>query len=136
MPMRWGLVPWWWKKKAKEAPATFNARAETVAEKPMFARHSHQVLKRRAERQKANHFQCHILHGSERAFVRAMAPYSPQDNDLSTHAHAFIQVHNVLVVHAKASVRDESADRFRIVGAVDGVLTSAAQGQCRRAHRI
>jgi putative SOS response-associated peptidase YedK len=36
MPMRWGLVPWWWKKKAKEAPATSNARAETVAEKPMF----------------------------------------------------------------------------------------------------
>jgi putative SOS response-associated peptidase YedK len=36
MPMRWGLVPWWWKKKAKEAPATFNARAESVAEKPMF----------------------------------------------------------------------------------------------------
>ena len=36
VPMRWGLVPWWWKKKAKEAPATFNARAETVAEKPMF----------------------------------------------------------------------------------------------------
>ena len=34
--MRWGLVPSWWKKKAKEAPATFNARAETVAEKPMF----------------------------------------------------------------------------------------------------
>ena len=36
VPMRWGLVPWWWKKKAKEMPATFNARAETVAEKPMF----------------------------------------------------------------------------------------------------
>ena len=36
MPMRWELVPWWWKKKAKEAPATFNARAETVAEKPTF----------------------------------------------------------------------------------------------------
>src|SRR5580704_16220865 len=35
-PMRWGLVPSWWKKKAKEMPATFNARAETVAEKPMF----------------------------------------------------------------------------------------------------
>ena len=68
--------------------------------------------------------------------LRAMAPHSPQDNDLSTHAHAFIQVHNVLVVHAKASVRDESADRSRIVGAVDGVLTSAAQGQRRRAHRI
>jgi len=36
VPMRWGLVPWWWKKKIKEMPATFNARAETVADKPMF----------------------------------------------------------------------------------------------------
>jgi putative SOS response-associated peptidase YedK len=36
VPMRWGLVPSWWKKKAKETPSTFNARAETVAENPMF----------------------------------------------------------------------------------------------------
>ena len=36
VPMRWGLIPSWWKKTAKEAPSTFNARAETVAEKPMF----------------------------------------------------------------------------------------------------
>jgi putative SOS response-associated peptidase YedK len=36
VPMRWGLVPSWWKKTAKEVPSTFNARAETVAEKPMF----------------------------------------------------------------------------------------------------
>jgi putative SOS response-associated peptidase YedK len=35
-PMRWGLVPAWWKKTAKEAPASFNARVESVAEKPMF----------------------------------------------------------------------------------------------------
>ena len=34
--MRWGLVPFFWKKTLKEVPATFNARAETVAEKPMF----------------------------------------------------------------------------------------------------
>ena len=34
--MRWGLVPSWWKKTAKETPSTFNARAETVADKPMF----------------------------------------------------------------------------------------------------
>jgi putative SOS response-associated peptidase YedK len=43
MPMRWGLVPRWWKKPLKELPATFNARAESVAEKPMvrdaFKRH-------------------------------------------------------------------------------------------------
>src|SRR5271169_6289941 len=30
------LVPYFWKKSLKEVPATFNARAETVAEKPMF----------------------------------------------------------------------------------------------------
>jgi putative SOS response-associated peptidase YedK len=36
VPMRWGLVPAWWKKLLKEVPATFNARAESVTEKPMF----------------------------------------------------------------------------------------------------
>jgi putative SOS response-associated peptidase YedK len=36
VPVRWGLVPAWWKKSLKEVPSTFNARAETVAEKPMF----------------------------------------------------------------------------------------------------
>jgi putative SOS response-associated peptidase YedK len=36
-PMRWGLVPSWWSKLLKEMKsATFNARAETVVEKPMF----------------------------------------------------------------------------------------------------
>lgn len=34
--MRWWLVPNWWKKDLKSVPATFNARAETVATKPMF----------------------------------------------------------------------------------------------------
>jgi putative SOS response-associated peptidase YedK len=34
---RWGLIPGWWSKSLKEMRlATFNARAETVAEKPMF----------------------------------------------------------------------------------------------------
>jgi putative SOS response-associated peptidase YedK len=36
VPMRWGLVPYWWKKTLKELPATFNARVESVADKPMF----------------------------------------------------------------------------------------------------
>ena len=40
--MRWGLVPFFWKKRLKEGPATFNARAE-VHEKPMFR----EVFKRR-----------------------------------------------------------------------------------------
>src|ERR1035438_1505244 len=31
--MRWGLIPGWWKKTAREVPSTFNARAETVAQK-------------------------------------------------------------------------------------------------------
>ena len=34
--MRWGLIPYWWKKPLKQLPATFNARAESVAGKPMF----------------------------------------------------------------------------------------------------
>jgi putative SOS response-associated peptidase YedK len=34
--MRWGLAPSWWKKPLSELPSTFNARAETVADKPMF----------------------------------------------------------------------------------------------------
>ena len=34
--MRWGLVPGWWSKGLKDVPATFNARAETVSDKPMF----------------------------------------------------------------------------------------------------
>jgi putative SOS response-associated peptidase YedK len=37
VPMRWGLIPSWWSKPLKEMRlATFNARAETVATKPMF----------------------------------------------------------------------------------------------------
>jgi putative SOS response-associated peptidase YedK len=36
VPARWQLIPPRWKKPLKELPATFNARAETVAEKPMF----------------------------------------------------------------------------------------------------
>jgi putative SOS response-associated peptidase YedK len=37
VPMRWGLIPAWWNKPLKEMRlATFNARAETVATKPMF----------------------------------------------------------------------------------------------------
>ena len=35
-PMRWGLVPSWWRKPLAELPSTFNARAETLGEKPMF----------------------------------------------------------------------------------------------------
>jgi putative SOS response-associated peptidase YedK len=34
--MRWGLIPYWWKKPLKQLPASFNARAESVTDKPMF----------------------------------------------------------------------------------------------------
>jgi putative SOS response-associated peptidase YedK len=36
VPVRWGLVPYWWKKPVKQMAATFNARAETVASTPTF----------------------------------------------------------------------------------------------------
>ena len=32
--MRWGIIPGWWKITAKEVPSTFDARAETIAQKP------------------------------------------------------------------------------------------------------
>jgi putative SOS response-associated peptidase YedK len=34
--MRWGLVPFFWKKSLKAVPATFNARAEGIASNGMF----------------------------------------------------------------------------------------------------
>jgi putative SOS response-associated peptidase YedK len=35
VPMRWGLVPFWWPKPLKELKAaTFNARVETIANNP------------------------------------------------------------------------------------------------------
>jgi putative SOS response-associated peptidase YedK len=34
--MLWGLIPNWWNKPVKQLPATFNARAATVADRPMF----------------------------------------------------------------------------------------------------
>jgi putative SOS response-associated peptidase YedK len=36
VPMRWGLIASWWGRSLRELPATFNARAETVAVKAMF----------------------------------------------------------------------------------------------------
>src|SRR5215467_12975335 len=36
VPMRWGLIPYWWKKPLKQLPTTFNARAESVVDKPCF----------------------------------------------------------------------------------------------------
>lgn len=35
VPMRWGLVPSWWKKPLKDLPSTINAWVKT-AQKPMF----------------------------------------------------------------------------------------------------
>jgi putative SOS response-associated peptidase YedK len=37
--MRWGIIPSWWSKPLKEMKlATFNARVESIKEKPMFRR--------------------------------------------------------------------------------------------------
>ena len=44
IPMRWGLIAAWWNKPLKELKlATFNARAESIATKPMFATRSRGV---------------------------------------------------------------------------------------------
>lgn len=36
VPARWGLIPDWWRKPLSDLPATHNARAEGLAERPMF----------------------------------------------------------------------------------------------------
>jgi len=36
VPMHWRLIPYRWKKPLTQLPATFNARAESVADKPIF----------------------------------------------------------------------------------------------------
>jgi putative SOS response-associated peptidase YedK len=36
IPMRWGLIPEWWKQEANKVGATFNARGEEAASKAMF----------------------------------------------------------------------------------------------------
>src|SRR5215217_1060230 len=38
VPMRWGLVPYWWKDKANKTPATFNARADSAGEAVLSCR--------------------------------------------------------------------------------------------------
>jgi putative SOS response-associated peptidase YedK len=38
VPMRWGLIPAWWSQPLKEMRlVTFNARSDSIADKPMFA---------------------------------------------------------------------------------------------------
>jgi putative SOS response-associated peptidase YedK len=37
VPMRWGLIPGWWQKPLRDMRlSTFNARAESIADRPMF----------------------------------------------------------------------------------------------------
>ena len=36
VPMRWDLIPWWWRRPLKDKPPTFNARVETVGKLAMF----------------------------------------------------------------------------------------------------
>src|SRR5260370_40645298 len=34
--MRWGLVPYWWKRALKQVPAALTARAESGVSRPVF----------------------------------------------------------------------------------------------------
>src|SRR5262249_6013096 len=105
----------------------WNTRTATVAK--CFKRFVRLGLKER----RANRRACSEL---KHDGYRLRTPHSPQDNNLSAHAHACIQVHNVLVVHANTSVRDEPSDRSLTVRAVDGGLTATANCQRCCTHRI
>src|SRR5262249_30025881 len=51
-------------------------------------------------------------------------------------ADAVIEIEHVRVVHANAAIRDEAADRSRVVGAVNGVFPASAERQGGRTHGI
>ncbi len=72
VPIRWGLVPSWWKKTLKELPSTFNARADTVADKPMFR----SAFKRsRCLIQQFGYYKWQMTpSGKQPYYTRAMAP--------------------------------------------------------------
>src|ERR1700690_1815386 len=57
------------------------------------------------------------------------------DDDRRADRDQTIELADVAVVHADTAVRDEAADQFRTIGAMDGIF-AAAQGECGRAHRI
>jgi putative SOS response-associated peptidase YedK len=70
VPMRWGLIPAWWKKAAKDVPPTFNARAETVADKPMFRT----AFKRsRCIVPASGYYECKTINGAKQPFYFSAA---------------------------------------------------------------
>ncbi len=60
---------------------------------------------------------------------------SPRNHDARADADAAVELHDVFVIHANATVRHETADRARRIGAVDGIFT-AGQRHGRRSHRV
>src|SRR3954465_7621924 len=56
-------------------------------------------------------------------------------HDRGADADPVKQVNDVLVVHANAAIRGKGADRGRLIGAVNGILT-ARQGHRARTPRI
>src|SRR5450755_886430 len=62
-----------------------------------------------------------------RRTARAARP-SPLDDHRRADIDPAIELADVAIVHADTAVRDEAADRARIVGAVNGIF-AAAQGE-------
>src|SRR5271169_6586902 len=62
-------------------------------------------------------------------------PQELLDDDPGADADTIVEILDVLVVHADTAVRDEMADRARLVGAVNGVLAAREHHGCI-AHRI
>src|ERR1019366_902957 len=74
-----------------------------------------------------------LFRRAARKLVRLIAPKrdarpSLLDDDRRTNSDQAIEFADVAVVHADTAVRDEAADQFRTIGAMDGIL-AAAQGE-------
>src|ERR1019366_1440928 len=61
---------------------------------------------------------------------------SPQHAESRAETDLLVQIQNILIVHADASMGHEPADRAGIVGPMDCVFAAAAQGHRRGPHRV
>lgn len=76
---RWGVIPNWW-KEAKPPQSTFNARGETVAEKPMFKN----LLKRhRCLVPVSAFFEWQVIEGQKHKQKQKLRFSSPDGNPLA-----------------------------------------------------
>ena len=95
VPMRWGLVPARWQKSLKEVPATFNARAESVADRPMFRTAFKERRRIRMDRRERCETAASFYRGRRLAFARVRRPVGSLERSRHRRMDAVLHDHRV-----------------------------------------